>query len=353
MPQQNTNYLKIVENIGSVIVFYKTQKKINEYKLNKNSIPTHLIRYEIPEEINTKIEKRQVEGEIASKFGDDVVNFTNTLIKQFPEETLNNFYHNINSLNMRYKNFKIENLLYNTHTIGDYSIKNNRLSIDTEEGLEALPHELFHMASSRFSERLSLSGFEQTSLKLNINIGRGINEGYTQLLTERYFNEYVTSNIYPYEKKIMAEIEEIVGKEQLEKLYLNSNLPGLIRILEKYNEKDNILNFISSIDFLNQNIYKTKANKKTQEAVFNHIERVNNFFIDTYANKLITEYKEKTLPKEEYSKKLEDYTMSHGYVTLAGNYRYTVPSTERLYEKIEKLDNKFNTIVENMESKNK
>ena len=26
MPQQNTNYLKIVENIGSVIVFYKTQK---------------------------------------------------------------------------------------------------------------------------------------------------------------------------------------------------------------------------------------------------------------------------------------------------------------------------------------
>ena len=56
---------------------------------------------------------------------------------------------------------------------------------------------------------------------------------------------------------------------------------------------------------------------------------------------------------EEYSKKLEDYTMSHGYVTLAGNYRYTVPSTERLYEKIEKLDNKFNTIVENMESKNK
>ena len=71
-------------------------------------------------------------------------------------------------------------------------------------------HELFHMASSKFINKFKIyCGFRQN------NIGRAINEGYTELLTYRYFSlDNSSSYTYEYLKIIVENLENIQMKNK-------------------------------------------------------------------------------------------------------------------------------------------
>lgn len=80
-------------------------------------------------------------------------------------------------------------------------------------------HELLHLAS----------------LKNDKNIFKPFNEGYTQLLEQRYFyeaNELGSS--YDFEVYIMKTVEQIFGKDNLEKLYFNGEFNKLFNFFNNY-----------------------------------------------------------------------------------------------------------------------
>ena len=77
------------------------------------------------------------------------------------------------------------------------------------------------------------------------------NEGYTQLLTERYFNTNV-GKTYPFQVCIMKTIESILGKDYLEKEYFLGNLTQAIQNkLYEYESKENIVKLFK----LNEDLY--------------------------------------------------------------------------------------------------
>ena len=169
--------------------------------------------------------------------------FTKKVIKNFKEDDLINFYNNINSLDIRNNNKLLEMAL-----AGTYSSSKNKIEISG--GYEnCIYHELFHMASSKFENNIDYSGFEQ--LKKSFRLGKGINEGYTDLLTYRYFPDGFESNdAYKYAMDIMQLLEIIVGKEKMQSLYLQADLLGLITELKKYNLESKIMQFISNMDYI-------------------------------------------------------------------------------------------------------
>ena len=117
---------------------------------------------------------------------------------------------------------------------------------------ETIFHELFHISSFRKNEEFYTLGFhfrkKDNSL---VNCGRGINEGYTELLTHRY-TDYSSSSSVPYQinEEIARLVEMIVGQDEMEKLYFSANLDGLIEKLGSKIGIDNAINIIKDCDTL-------------------------------------------------------------------------------------------------------
>ena len=110
----------------------------------------------------------------------------------------------------------------------------------------------------RESDGMIFCGFAQGYKGKKI-IATGINEGYTQLLAERYFGESKDIlKAYSCEKSIAEKLEMIVGKEKMQSLYLNANLYGLIQELKQYEDENTIMQFISDVDFLNMHLKRKK-----------------------------------------------------------------------------------------------
>ena len=143
-------------------------------------------------------------------------------------------------------------------------------------------------------------------------IGLGLNEGYTELIANRYFSNQRTSRLlknnydykydlneeYPLQVLIASKLEEIVGKTKMESLYLTANLHGLIKELEQYTSREQIDKFLSNMDFLHSNMDNIFAfsikNKKLHDA---YVE-ICGFLDECYRNKLANRYNKKSLRKE-------------------------------------------------------
>lgn len=102
------------------------------------------------------------------------------------------------------------------------------------------------MATSFQTKEIRFVGFSQQSLKGNIieNYGVGICEGYTDLLANRYFNKIIS---YDIEAEISEQLENIVGRTGMEKLYLKADLKSLVTELSKYTSLEEINDFINMV----------------------------------------------------------------------------------------------------------
>ena len=124
-------------------------------------------------------------------------------------------------------------------------------------------HEFFHLSTSFYSSTLHsfFSGFHFRDN--DFDLGVGINEGYTQLLTERYFKNGVEKT-YLYEVEQAKLLEKIIGKDIMEEAYFKSSLNRLIFELEKYNTRENVIKYIENIDFI-KNYYSYFGENKKEE----------------------------------------------------------------------------------------
>lgn len=109
------------------------------------------------------------------------------------------------------------------------------------------------------------SGFSQSyfdkDTNKKISFGSGINEGYTEYLTKRYFARYIQNSNYKDLVSFVREIEKIIGYEKMEKLYFHADLKGLILELSKYISEEEIMKFINNVDFYNKHKFDKNARK--------------------------------------------------------------------------------------------
>ena len=130
------------------------------------------------------------------------------------------------------KNF--EKTMFDIKDLNDeYFGTTNIFKIDS---LYAIYHELLHLAST-VENAPEYSVFE---------------EGYTQLLEERYFNKLkkYRGSIYPFEVEIMKNIELILGRDYLETMFFNGELKDAVNSLSKYTSLENIDKLIQNMNII-------------------------------------------------------------------------------------------------------
>lgn len=171
--------------------------------------------------------------------------------KHIPDEHLIIGIKNIKPINCYSDTFI--NYLFSLMCIGGlYNGKTHSIFINTmDKHKEVLYHELLHAMTSFKCGSLFISGFSHK------NIGYGLNEGYTDLITNRLLNNSVYDYKigYPYESIVSRIIELIIGKEKMYSLYFKGDLSGLIDTLSQYLHKSDVMNFMINLDKINHISY--------------------------------------------------------------------------------------------------
>lgn len=140
------------------------------------------------------------------------------------------------------------------------------------------------------------SGFEQVNIYNRSKIGTTINEGYTELLSRRYFNPCHDS--YAAVVFIAKTIEYVVEKNKMQKLYMNADLKGLIEVLKEYAAEEEILKFICRSNYAFKYIKKSLIikNRLVQEAITNTTP----FLLKLFLKKLENELASGKISKSEF-----------------------------------------------------
>lgn len=188
---------------------------------------------------NVSIEKRK--NQIEQKNLDVLLPLVEKLSNYTSNENLKTVYRNLTSLKI-----KKRKTLFLGGLGGLYDSKNNTIEYSL---IASLGHEFLHLASSYYNPETkeAYSGFAQ---KIdNIIIGKGLNEGYTELLASRIYNKKNKVRSYKLDVEIAKLLELFFDNpKEMEKLYFNHDLLGFVKHMEKFASKKEIVNLILEID---------------------------------------------------------------------------------------------------------
>lgn len=333
---EQIDYISIIRMLRPIIYYYTTSKVIDGYKLHKDFKPKNISRVSLPPELIQEYSDVDIEKLASQRFGEAVIEFAKLVMTKFPSKDLTNFYNNLNELKVEPKKFGLQNLILRGNTAATYDAKKNQIQVDSDDYTSTIYHELFHMASSTYKDGVRYSGFRQSSLKSGIaNLGKALNEGYTQLLTERYFG-YIEEvrGTYEFEVHITDKLEKIVGQEKMESLYLNADLPGLVNELKNYASEEEIMKFISGTDFLREHLADKKLLPFEKGMITNSLKNVNEFLFRAYTVKLKRQLDSGALNMNEFNENLATYISSLGASLKSGKHRYEFLTPEILQESL-------------------
>ena len=259
----NTILIVVGAEVGfTLIKKFIIQPKQIKMNLKKYSDSDKLRVVELPDElynqqIDTNIQDNEIYNKTYEKFG-------KIIEEVIPREDLDNYYRNFKTLkeyNVGSTNI-LGGLINNKMiTTGSYRLTTNEVHLSTIPGTEkygTITHELLHASSTYYDKENNIiySGLSQTFINEDRTTeiyGVGINEGYTEYLNCKLFNNgepftkrsYYNSNIF-----IAKALEKVVGTEKMRSLYLKSDMMGLIKELEKNNKREDINKFITLLDYL-------------------------------------------------------------------------------------------------------
>lgn len=210
----------------------------------------------------TEEEKKKYSNEHDKYFCYIIEKFVTTIQEINPNFDLSNFYSKFDDI--MFYDIKSSGVYIGgmyIHLGGFYSsmfnVIVNREHSDNKD--KVVTHELLHAASSK---NCFLFGFHNGLIRT----GRWLNEGYTELLNNRYFDSSFGFS-YPSEVFLMNKLEHIIGKEKMEQLYINSDLKGLINEINKYLSKKQTWSFIRGKNISKRLLYlqKMSINKSKNE----------------------------------------------------------------------------------------
>ena len=340
----NLNFSKIFNKLKYLLICYVTGKSIGNYKLHRQYKPKNIKMIKLPPELKIKHTDFKM-CEISSKSLEHYIrNFISVVLDNIPKNDLIIFLNNLSTLQVASSDHILVNLFFNlvlgNNSVGFYDPKNNNILVNEDSCSVAIYHELFHMASSVFKDEISYSGFRQSSIKdKNMDLGVGINEGYTELMARRYFRSNVKVSLaYEREVEIARRLEEIVGKDKMQSLYLNANLPGLIEELKQYSTEEEIMKFISSTDFVCKNLSNKKTKMVKKIMLIDSLNYVNKFLIKAYTTKMLQQFEENDLTEE-----IKRYVHSlNSYITI-GNEECKILSNDDIIECFESIYKNMNS----------
>lgn len=343
---QQTDYSKNLKPLRLFTGYYVNNKVTNTYHLHKEYKLQNIKKVNIPFELRIEYSDQNASITTNTKFGEVLKIFAKIMIKNFTREDLMNFCNNIDTLKVSHYSFKLQNFIFRCKIEGAYDVKKNRIIVDESDNT-TIYHELLHMSSSFYRAGIEYSGFHQFSLKSGFfNLGEGINEGYTELLRRRYF---ITENdgfeSYAYEIDTADKIEKIVGKEKMESLYLNADLPGLIQELKQFSSEEAIIKFISDVDSVFK--YLDEKNFKLFEkgTIINQLKGINKFLIETYSRKLLLQYQQSSINYEQIIIPLSKYISSLISTLRIRKKDYEILSDDDLIESIETIFGKSSSLI--------
>ena len=280
---------KLSSLLSWIIKIYKKNINYSNYAINRNKVKKYAkesIKY-IP--VNN----------VTLKYEEKIEAFRHTLKENMPYVDLSYFDRNLSDLVITEKRIS-------DNITGRYNVGLNIIELLNEDSGDSITHELLHLSSAFYNNNMRFCGFRQSDDE--IDIGRGLNEGYTSLLDDRYFLEDC-SKIYYLLMIISSCIEEIVGKENMEKMYFDANLYGLIEELKKFVDEDAVYDLIKNIDFL---YYKFTVNHIPSEEETKYIEstcgKISAILLKCYFVKLLKTSKEIPMTNEEFNELLKRYT---------------------------------------------
>jgi hypothetical protein len=285
----NELYNKNLKNMYEYSIIYaeNTDDFQPNYELYTVKNISNIKKIELPPELTTNIEKIDYNDLLEKKYGNHLKDFVQALVDNFKEEDLKNVYHNLKSLVIM-DDTTDEQIDKGSTVGGRYNSFTNELIIFNKFFLGTFYHELFHMSSRRKVNDKDYCGFNYKGY------GIGLNEGYTDHMVEKYFGKLdgVALN-YRHAKRISRTIENIIGRETMESLYLNSNLKGLINEMSKYMPKDKVESFILSTDFIFINKHLLYENNFYTELITENYKSINKFLIEMSIKKELMFSKDK------------------------------------------------------------
>lgn len=306
----------IIKNVNESA--FKRKKKSNFILIEDSP---EFIMIETPKIISKHNNDFNIE-KIKEEYRKYLEEFIMTMKEKLPEELLTTMYNNLSTLDicnvtqLKIIRFIIEKMTGSMISAGTYNGITNKIRLDaqSENALytfkQLIFHELFHMSSSVRNKRGAYCGFEHLYYNIEFPqvsvLGFGINEGYTDLLTEKFFQEtgikiieedgsYYSINTNSVKYEIYSEIsritESIIGEEKMISLYFQSNLKGLIDELSKYSKEQETMMFIYNLD---------------NNRIANCIKYLN----EIYLNKITSELKSNIITRHQAIEKIRELLTS-------------------------------------------
>lgn len=249
------------------LIYYRFfQSEINSYTLQRNITPVTGIKRVLPPPRLEIDYNSDIITAIYDDFGRQVEYFEKVLKEKIPSEYLRTFNHNIKSVVI--KKLFGEEKLGSGKAAAIYDVPSN--SITLKYGCNSsIYHELLHLASSYYKDGVSYSGFKQHNYKKRKSIGTALSEGYTSLLTSKFFGDKVKNKSYAIFSFISSSIEEVIGDKKMESFYFTSNLWALVNNLALYVPRNEVIKFLKDTD----DLFKTTRNFK--KVIDNNISTIN------------------------------------------------------------------------------
>ena len=168
------------------------------------------------------------------------------------------------------------------------------------------------------------------SKKASFAIGDGLDEGYTQLLSERYFGD--VEGVYTYLVKVVGLLEEAVGAEKMTSLYLKADLPELINELKEYASEEEILRFLSALDFVRDHLMEVAGLPLENALITQSLVTINEFLLKIHIVKAKKMFLQGEGDGEEFSKYLVEYIGKIGRKVTIDKRDYNYLDDKRIKE---------------------
>lgn len=274
----------------TTLMLYAANRGIKHYKINKKAKPVNVSKVKLPPNLEKEYSSIDLERFKDTILEDKIVKFCKVMNDHFPIECRNTFYKNLDTY--RFYNMEIAkgSLIIDSNGTA-YSRQSDNSTNTDDSALDIdkyLYHDLFSMASSSGDDEVIYSGLSQTYFSGRHNkFAYGLNKGYTELLTHRYFGDELKpkGSSYDYEMMVASKIEDIVGKEKMEEFYFTNNLKGLVDSLKHYSSEEEVMTFISRLDLINTYFSKTRVNSYEKDKIEESINMVNDFLVKSYVVK--------------------------------------------------------------------
>jgi hypothetical protein len=320
------DYNSILKIFGPILWLQVLDTILDNRKLHKSYEQIDLDSIGQPADIIQEYDSLNNALVLKGEFSLLINHFIETVTKNMPKEDLVLLYNNLNTLKINKNNLSLYNFIHDSSAIGTYDSIKNVISINKNEVASSIFHELFHMMSTYSEGDYNYCGFEQVlSGPIRRRLAVAINEGYTQYLSEKYFgNIRGVKGTYPFQVHIVKLLEKVVDKDNMQHLYCNANLYGLVEELKKYASVDEIEKFITGTDFLLRYIADTSLSFAKREMITNSLINVNTFLLRSYAFKLKYLLDNNCIDDDEFSMLISNYvnSLGTGYRVRKTDYNY-------------------------------